>query len=180
VTQLQTYLATDPNIYPSGLITGYFGPLTQAAVESFQAANGIVSSGSPSTTGYGRVGPQTMAAINLHLGGGVSSGDSVPVLSQPTISTTGTSAAVTWSTNEPTTGQVYWDSAPLVYYEATGPRQSPYVSGTLTTDTNGMQLNHSVSISGLHPGTTYYFLARSFDSAGNMSMVLPMAFTTTP
>ncbi len=43
--------------------TGYFGALTQAAVQRFQAQNGIVSSGSPSTTGYGAVGPKTRAFI---------------------------------------------------------------------------------------------------------------------
>ncbi len=43
--------------------TDYFGPLTQAALQKFQAANGIVSSGDPATTGYGRLGPQTLAKI---------------------------------------------------------------------------------------------------------------------
>ena len=43
--------------------TDYFGSATQAAVQKFQAAQGIVSSGSPTTTGYGRVGPQTLAKI---------------------------------------------------------------------------------------------------------------------
>lgn len=43
--------------------TNYFGPLTQAALRKFQAANGIVSSGDPATTGYGRLGPQTLAKI---------------------------------------------------------------------------------------------------------------------
>ena len=43
--------------------SGYFGLLTQAAVESFQRAKGIVSSGTPSTTGYGEVGPHTRAVF---------------------------------------------------------------------------------------------------------------------
>jgi len=33
---LQTWLARDVNIYPPGLVTGYFGPLTQEAVVRFQ------------------------------------------------------------------------------------------------------------------------------------------------
>lgn len=37
---LQMTLAKDRNIYPEGLVTGYFGPLTQAAVKRFQEANG--------------------------------------------------------------------------------------------------------------------------------------------
>jgi PKD repeat protein/outer membrane murein-binding lipoprotein Lpp len=39
--------------------TGYFGALTRAAVERFQAAQSIVSAGAPETTGYGLVGPAT-------------------------------------------------------------------------------------------------------------------------
>ena len=45
--------------YPQGLVTGYYGALTQAAVQNFQAKNGIVSSGTPDSTGYGNVGPKT-------------------------------------------------------------------------------------------------------------------------
>jgi plastocyanin/peptidoglycan hydrolase-like protein with peptidoglycan-binding domain len=65
VSALQQFLARDPSIYPEGRITGYFGALTQAAVQRFQAAHNIVSSGTPSTTGYGTVGPRTIAAIAL-------------------------------------------------------------------------------------------------------------------
>ena len=46
-----------------GSVTGFFGPLTPAAVQRLQAANGIVSRGSPATTGWGAVGPMTRAWI---------------------------------------------------------------------------------------------------------------------
>ena len=61
---------------PQGDATGYFGLLTQAAVQSFQAHSGIVSSGSPQTTGYGAVGPHTRAAIAQLLAAPVSSATS--------------------------------------------------------------------------------------------------------
>ncbi len=48
--------------YPNS--TGFFGALTQSAVQKFQAANGIASFGTPITTGYGRVGPQTLNVLN--------------------------------------------------------------------------------------------------------------------
>jgi peptidoglycan hydrolase-like protein with peptidoglycan-binding domain len=35
VTSLQTYLKDSPDLYPSGLVTGYFGNLTTAAVIKF-------------------------------------------------------------------------------------------------------------------------------------------------
>ncbi len=63
VTKLQQFLAQDASIYPAGLITGYFGPKTEAAVREWQEKNGVISSGSPDTTGYGYVGPRTRAAM---------------------------------------------------------------------------------------------------------------------
>lgn len=77
VTALQQFLAQDPSIYPEGTVSGYYGALTQAAVQRWQAANGIVSSGSPSTTGYGVVGPKTLAAMGGSCGGGSSAGPTV-------------------------------------------------------------------------------------------------------
>jgi len=47
--------------------TEYFGALTQTAVQEFQKAQGIVSSGSPTVTGYGLVGPKTREALSALL-----------------------------------------------------------------------------------------------------------------
>jgi len=57
---LQQFLANlGPNIYPEKLITGYFGPLTQAAVKRYQSLQGII------TTGY--FGNLTRGAANNKL-----------------------------------------------------------------------------------------------------------------
>ncbi|OGF79899.1 hypothetical protein A2926_04235 [Candidatus Giovannonibacteria bacterium RIFCSPLOWO2_01_FULL_44_40] len=61
---LQALLAGWPEIYPEGFVTGYFGPLTQKAVERFQIKYGIVTQGDPISTGFGRVGPKTRAKLN--------------------------------------------------------------------------------------------------------------------
>lgn len=181
VTELQTYLAQNASIYPSGLVTGYFGPLTQAAVERFQSTQGIVSSGSPETTGYGRVGPTTMARINSLLGGstgGQTYWDTSPTLSPTSIQRNSTSATLSWTTNEASQGQVYYNTVPLIFNEATGPRQQPYVSGAYSVDGGGL-ISHSITIQNLQPNTTYYFLTRAVDNAGNMSMTWPSSFQTT-
>jgi hypothetical protein len=46
-----------------GQETTRFGQLTKEAVQKFQCAQGIACSGSESTTGFGRVGPKTRAAL---------------------------------------------------------------------------------------------------------------------
>ena len=62
VTALQRFLkSTGDYTYPE--ITGYFGAVTRAALQSYQARSGIVSYGTPETTGYGAAGPRTRQAI---------------------------------------------------------------------------------------------------------------------
>jgi peptidoglycan hydrolase-like protein with peptidoglycan-binding domain len=63
VEALQSFLI-DLRLLAEGNISGVYGPLTTAAVKAFQRSQGIVKSGSPTTTGYGAVGPQTRTAIN--------------------------------------------------------------------------------------------------------------------
>lgn len=64
VSLLQRFLARDAAIYPEGQVTGYYGTLTTAAVQRFQAKYNLATSGTPATTGYGRVGPKTLEVIN--------------------------------------------------------------------------------------------------------------------
>lgn len=63
VKKLQQALAIWPEIYPEGMITSYFGNLTEKAVRRFQCKYKIVCKGSPSTTGYGLVGPKTRVKL---------------------------------------------------------------------------------------------------------------------
>ena len=64
VSALQQFLISQ-SLLSSDSATGYFGNLTQAAVQKFQASKAIVSSGTPASTGYGLVGAKTRAAIAL-------------------------------------------------------------------------------------------------------------------
>ncbi len=45
VKALQSMLAQDPTIYPQGMITGYYGPLTQEAVRRLQQRHGLPETG---------------------------------------------------------------------------------------------------------------------------------------
>jgi hypothetical protein len=62
---IQTVLAKDSTVYPEAQVTGYFGLLTQKAVQRFQVKYGIAKAGD---SGYGLVGPKTRAKINSILG----------------------------------------------------------------------------------------------------------------
>lgn len=53
---LQQLLASDPTLYPEGLVTGYYGPATAEAVKRFQSKLKLEQ--------VGVVGPQTIARIN--------------------------------------------------------------------------------------------------------------------
>ncbi len=50
--------------YQSTVYDVNFGPVTEKAVQRYQASRGLVNSGTPSTTGYGQVGPLTMKKLN--------------------------------------------------------------------------------------------------------------------
>ncbi len=56
VRRLQEFLKQSPDVYPEGLVTGYFGTLTEAAVKKFQIKYGIET--------VGIVGPKTRAKLN--------------------------------------------------------------------------------------------------------------------
>lgn len=182
VTDLQTYLSTNINWYPSGLVTGYFGSLTQGGVQKFQTSEGIVSSGTPASTGYGRVGPTTMAHLNaaMNPGNQPAAFNTVPVLSPVAIQRGSSGATFTWTTNEPTLGQIYWGTNKIQSDEATGPQQTPFISGSLATDNGGIRTTeHSVTISNLQSNTVYHFVMRSIDAQGDMSVLLDNTFQTT-
>jgi len=70
VSALQTFLAKDSSIYPERVVNGYYGQETVRAVQRYQYRAGIVRSGSPDTTGYGSVGPVTLAYIRSHCSSG--------------------------------------------------------------------------------------------------------------
>ncbi len=64
VKVLESMLAQDPTLYPSGKITGYYGNDLVKAVSLFQKRYKIVSSGTLDTTGFGLAGPATRVKLN--------------------------------------------------------------------------------------------------------------------
>lgn len=62
VRRLQEFLSQDKEIYPEGLVTGFYGPLSVKAVRRFQLKYGVIKNESDS--GNGLVGPKTIAKLS--------------------------------------------------------------------------------------------------------------------
>lgn len=78
VMELQKRLAIEKDVYGRPCFeypefTTFFGPVTRKAVERYQDVKDIASSGTPETTGFGRVGPKTLTELNKPLETPVSS-----------------------------------------------------------------------------------------------------------
>lgn len=56
---LQSMLSKDGEIYPEGLITGFYGPVTVRAVQRFQRKYNIIVNDSTLASGFGLAGPRT-------------------------------------------------------------------------------------------------------------------------
>ena len=80
-----------------------------------------------------------------------------PIISGVEISgITETSTTITWTTDEPATSQIE-------YGKSTSYSSTTSISSELVT-------NHSVSLSGLEPNTTYHFRVKSKDEVGNQAL----------
>lgn len=169
VRSLQTFLALDPSMYPQGLITGYYGPLTRDAVIRFQTAHGI----SP----VGVVGPITRAQINLMISNGIGFDTRAPSFSTLNVTPAANSANITFTTNEMARGKVYYDTRPLVMYETDRNFVEPYISGQVVSDA-ALAGGHSLTIPNLVPNTTYYYTTQATDQSGNVMLINQKTFTT--
>lgn len=94
VSILQEGLKKDSSVYPEGLVTGYFGPLTEAAVKRFQAKYGIEQ--------VGVVGPKTRAKFNELYGSAPSQPSQPSEPSQP--APVGTGLTVSLASDTPAAG----------------------------------------------------------------------------
>jgi len=185
IKQLQELLSTDPEIYPEGFITGYFGKLTEKAVKKFQKRICLEE--------VGEVGPKTLSKINELLTEGAGKSGKIPpgLLTAPGIqkklcvtSTTDKTAPVisgviATSTTASTT-QINWLTNELadskVWYSATTPVAA--TSSTPSVSFSTFVLDHNVKLSVLNASTTYYYLVISTDKSGNTTTATEKSFIT--
>lgn len=208
VELLQEILATDSDVYPEGLVTGYFGPLTRNAVKRFQKIAGIEQ--------VGLVGPKTLARINELLEEGAGESGKVPpgLLIAPGI------RKKLGFTPQPLPGQVLppgiakklGEEEPEPGEDITPPVISELAVADITTtsaritwvtdeeadskvwydivtplvvtdetpvvSSTDLVLNHDITLSALTPNTAYYFIVSSADETGNYEISEEETFTT--
>jgi hypothetical protein len=87
-----------------------------------------------------------------------------PVISSIASSTTSTTATVTWTTNENATSDVEYGVSSGNY--------------AVASSTASLVTSHSISLSGLFEGVTYYYVVVSTDGAGNTSTSTEHTFHT--
>lgn len=169
VGSLQTFLAKDATLYPQGLITNYFGSLTKSAVSNFQARNGIAT--------VGRVGPVTLAALNLQMSGMTSTTGSnyAPIITNVAVTNSSNSANVQWNTNEVAGGIVYYSTS---YPSMSEANNDVTISGAVAMTDVSLHMSQNVYISGLQSNTTYYYEIYTKDASGNVQMTWPATFKT--
>lgn len=159
VSELQAYLALDSSVYPQGLVTGYFGGLTKAAVARWQTRNGI--------SAVGRVGPQTLEAMMAQMGG--MTGTVFPGFTGITVVPSSTSATFNVSANTAVRMSVHYSTSavPASENEAQG---TVTVGGTQAPVSNTLQTSHSVTTGLLQPNTLYYYIVHIVNANGKSSV----------
>ena len=185
VTRLQEFLATDPDIYPEGLVTGRFGRLTEKAVRALQKKLCLDQ--------VGNVGPQTLRRINELLEEGAGNSGKIPsgLLTAPGIqkklcatttpdtiapvisdliatSTTATTTQIKWTTNEKANSKVWYGLT------------TPVITATPTAivSSSDFVLAHELTLTGLTATSTYYYVAVSADPSGNATTSAEKSFMT--
>ena len=173
VTALQTFLAKNPNNYPSGLVTGYFGTSTAEGVQKFQTNQGIVTEGTPESTGYGRVGPRTMSRLNdfmmqeiTYQTGPV--GDVyAPQITKEYLHETPSAVTIGWNTSELAMSEVMYGTVwPFQYATAKSVETSAYT------------VSPEVELKNLAAKTRYYYVLKSVDVYGNIMLMTHRTFVT--
>jgi peptidoglycan hydrolase-like protein with peptidoglycan-binding domain len=177
VTELQAYLSLDRSIYPEGLVTGYYGPLTRAAVMRFQALHGIPQ--------VGRVGPMTLASLNSLMGGaaiGGSTDRSAPLVTsgvRESVDNRDDSATLSWTTNEVAQAWVHYGTDRITVRETMTPFTQPAVSGADEVEFEASySSSKSIELEDLERDETYYYAIIVADTSGNVTIVREGSFET--
>lgn len=169
VSSLQTFLATNPLIYPQGIVSGYFGPLTRSAVRSFQGQNSLVVDGI--------VGVNTISLINAQMGNGMVGNTAAPIVSNVYVAPSRNSVTVNWNTDQSSKGVVYYSTTPFTLSDNVN--SVDIGGGMYAVNDNVSRNTQSIVLQGLQANTMYYYFVYVTSDAGIVSMSWPTTFQTT-
>jgi hypothetical protein len=176
VTALQNLLQVSP-------ATGYFGAITKAALIKYQIANGIVASAT--TGGAGLFGPKTIAFVNAHATGTVSS--TTGTGSTVSAGTVGGALAVSLAATSPITGSVIAGqaAADLAEYTFTNNSATASTVTNITLQRGGVSADTALANVYLFNGATRLTDAATvssgqvtFNSAAGLFTVAPGSSVT--
>ncbi len=169
VTNLQTFIAANPAIYPEGLVTGYYGNLTKRAVITFQGQYGLAQ--------VGRVGPQTLAKMNGIISAGGWNGTTPnSVGTSPSFYNVAQSSGnnfltFSFSTDRETMARVVYNTSPVMFNEGNINGDGfGAIGGFAVNSNNGMSSSHSITLPNLNSNTNYYYTVIATDASGNISV----------
>ena len=162
VTSLQGFLASNPFIYSEGLVTGYFGTLTEDAVRNFQVAYDLPN--------VGRVGPLTLATLNRVMNAGHGLDISAPSISGLAVNLSSRQANISWNTNEAATAKVFYDTHKMVVSETSRSFSEPVISSAYVVTSSDLSTYHNIALPNLNPGTQYHYIVESIDASGNVTV----------
>lgn len=190
VKLLQEFLASDPDIYPRGLITGYFGPLTKNALKRFQKRACLPETGEADSTTLwkinellregagksGKIPPGLLRAPGiLKKLCSTSTPTTTPDTLAPVIteivatSTSSSTAQISWKTNENADSKVYYSQLSPVDVNATT---------TLIKYGPDFVTDHVLILTQLEANKTYYYFVVSSDNSGNTATSSEYSFVT--
>lgn len=170
VYKLQTFLASNSDIYPAGLVTGYYGPLTEAAVQQYQLSYGISM--------VGAVGPVTLASVNNTMARRYGIDVYGPTIYSVSTQSSQNTAVINWTATGYASGVVFYSTYPFSVAEAVGNFSNPSILGGLNVSTVYAANAQSVTLSNLQSDTMYYYIIRATDASGNVSVTKQLTFTT--
>jgi len=170
VRAMQAFLASNGDMYPTGMVTGYFGPLTHSAVVQFQLSYGL--------TPDGIAGPRTQAKMNELIASGRGLDVYAPAIANPSISVSGRNATVSLNSSEPVSATLYYSTSPLIISESAVAFGAPTVSGITSVDAT-MGTNKTFSLTNLDANANYHYSVMVKDASGNISLAWPTTTFTT-
>jgi hypothetical protein len=104
--------------------------------------------------------------------------DMAPVQSEIMVMPGEGSSLISWKTNKASRSRLYYDTQPLVVYEAIGHGYKPMVLSGMFIDDRSLTTTQTIELFHLTRNTTYYYFIESIDQNGNVTTSLPVMFTT--